>query len=155
MRPTNFADVHYLQESHFLRVGALPFSALRRSEDPLVPVSSFGASRNRLNLHRSLNHRGCRYAAPRCPQLRIHEIFVIFSRSRDRRRISVTAFDPSKKILSPDVNISEPEDCIAEPLGQPETTVTRNSNPGKGVTLVTVFWPKNEFLCAIAAGHCA
>ena len=54
------------------------------------------------------------------PQLRIHDIFIIFCRSRDRRFISVTTFDPSKKKLSPDVNICEPADCIAEPAGGPE-----------------------------------
>ncbi len=111
---------------------ALPFPALRRSEDPLVPFSSVGAGQSRSNPHRSRKHRGCRYAAPRCPQLRIHEIFVISSTSRDRLRISVAAFDPSKNILSSNVNTIQPQDCIAKPLGQPEQLSCVTPSPERG-----------------------
>jgi hypothetical protein len=81
-------------------------------------LERLGAPRNPVNPHRNPKHRGCRSAARH--QLRIHGIFVIFCISRDRRFISVTAFDSSKKMPSSEVIVSEPKHCVEEPLGEPE-----------------------------------
>jgi hypothetical protein len=72
------------------------------------------------------------------PQLRIHDIFVVFHRTNTQRLISISTADHAEKLLSPDTSVTGAENYISDSLGQSaleNLPSLINSNPANDLSI--------------------